>query len=77
MNGWGEYMADRWAFDEVNELGSRLSVVLDCPVRYPAFSKRLFECKCGVVFPVYLVASKDWKMLKNKHIEERQYALRS
>lgn len=72
---WGYYQQHSYQMQEVDELGSQLSIEIACPVHYPAFGKRLFECKCGVVFPVYLVAGKDWKMLKRKHVEERRYSL--
>jgi len=56
---------------EVNELGSSLSLAISCAVHYPAFDKHMFECKCGVVFPVYLVRRKDWIYLSKKHEEEK------
>jgi len=70
--GWNQ-QGGQW--QEIDELGSRLSVEIGCPVHYPAFGKRLFECRCGVVFAAYLVAGKDWKLIKRKHIEERRYSL--
>jgi hypothetical protein len=60
---------------EVDELGSQLSIEIDCPVHYPAFGKHLFECRCGVVFPVYLVKSLNWELIRRKHEEERRYSL--
>lgn len=44
---------------EVEELGVRLSTVLHCPVHYPAFGKRLFECKCNIIFPAYVVLGRS------------------
>ena len=73
--GWGFYMQGSDQMVEVDELGSELSTELHCPVHYPAFGKNLFECQCGVIFPVYLVKGKDWKLIRRKHEEERKYSL--
>jgi len=61
---------------EIDELGSRLSIEIGCPVHYPAFAKALFECQCGVIFPTYLVKGGNWELVKQKHIEEGVYAKR-
>ncbi len=73
--GWGHYMQGSSQVMEVDELGSILSIVLDCPVHFPAWGKNLFECKCGVIFPLYVVKGGDWKAMKEKHIEERKLVL--
>jgi len=74
MNGnWGYFM--QGCDQEIDELGSELSKAIHCPVHYPAFGKRLFECQCGVVFPVYIVSSRNWELMKKKHTEERKYLL--
>ncbi len=67
---WGYYLQGSDQMVEVDELGSRLSVVLDCSVHYPAWGKNMFECQCGVIFPLYLVKGGDWKLMKEKHIKE-------
>ena len=72
QTGWGYQQQMSQGLLEIDELGSQLSVELGCPVHYPAFGKRLFECKCGVIFPVYLVATKNWDLVRKKHIEERR-----
>jgi len=72
--GWG-YHQQNGQWQEIDELGSQLSIEIGCPVHYPAFGKRLLECKCGVVFPIYLVASRNWELIRRKHIEERRYSL--
>jgi len=59
----------------VDELGSQLSGAIHCPVHYPAFGKNLFECNCGVIFPLYLVRTRNWELIRQKHIEERRYSL--
>jgi len=58
---------------EIGELGSDLSVEISCPVHYPAYNKHLFECMCGVVFPVYIVKRRDWSIIREKHVVEREY----
>jgi len=68
---WGYYQQG----NGIGELGGRLSIEIGCAVHYPAFGKRLFECKCGVIFPVYLVDGGNWELIKRKHIEERRYSL--
>lgn len=73
--GWGYFQQGNYQMPEIDELGSQLSLEIDCAVHYPAFGKRLFECRCGVIFPTYLVASRNWKLIRKKHIEERRYAL--
>lgn len=73
--GWGYYIQGSDQLQEIDELGSELSVRIHCPVHYPAFGKNLFECRCGVIFPVYLVKGKDWKLINRKHEEERRYSL--
>lgn len=68
---WGAYSQP--GFDEeIDSLGSQLSIELSCPVHYPAYNKNLFECKCGVIFPLYLVKGGNWKLIRQKHIEERR-----
>jgi hypothetical protein len=69
--GWGYFQqgSDQWL--ETEELGAKLSDILGCPVHYPAFGKNLFECKCGVIFPKYVVKycaeSCQWQPILDKH----------
>ena len=72
---WGYYMQGSEQMMEVDELGSKLSMVIGCPVHYPAFGKHLFECRCGVIFPAYLLRGGDWELIVRKHEEERRYSL--
>jgi len=76
MNSWGYYMQGSDQLQEVDELGAKLSVALGCAVHYPAFNKNIYECQCGVVFPLYLVKSQNWQLIIRKHQEERSYARR-
>jgi len=69
---WGYYMQGNKQLVEVDQLGSKLSLEIGCAVHYPAFGKNLFECECGVIFPLYLVRSMDWDLLREKHCSERR-----
>ena len=62
---------------EVDRLGSLLSSKIACPVHYPAYGKRIFECRCGVCFPVFVVAQEDWKYISDKHVAESAMALQA
>ncbi|KKN74210.1 hypothetical protein LCGC14_0392960 [marine sediment metagenome] len=73
--GWGYFTQGADQQIEVDELGSKLSEVLDCAVHYPAYGKHMFECLCGVIFPIYLVKGQNWELIKRKHIEEQRYAM--
>lgn len=53
--------------EDIMELGSWLSLILHCPVRYPAHNKNIFECKCGILFPVFVVKGKDMERIKRIH----------
>ena len=68
---WGAYVQSG-KLQEVDQLGSELSLAIHCAVHYPAYNKNLFECMCGVVFPLYLVKTKNWEMITQKHEEERK-----
>ena len=70
--GWGYYLQGSNKQIEVDELGSRLSIILGCPVHFPAWGKNMFECQCGVIFPLYILKGGDWKAIKEKHIKERK-----
>lgn len=70
--GWGFFMQGSDQMQEVMELGEKLSLAIGCTVHYPAFGKNLFECKCGVIFPVYFVRSKNWDLVKKRHEEEKR-----
>lgn len=65
--GWGYSIRGSDQLVEVDELGTRLSLEIDCAVHYPAFGKHIFECKCGVLFPVYFLKYGDWETVKKKH----------
>ena len=64
---WGYYSQGSPEILKIDELGKKLSVEIRCPVHYPAFGKRLFECKCGMIFPAYVVDGGNWEMIKKKH----------
>ena len=67
---WGYYSQGSPEILKIDELGKKLSVEIECPVHYPAFGKRLFECKCGVIFPAYVVDGGNWEAIKKKHREK-------
>ena len=67
---WGAYI-QTGITEEIDGLGSQLSLEIGCAVHYPAYNKNLFECKCGVIFPLYVVRWKNWELIRRKHIEER------
>jgi len=68
---WGAYVQNG-NLEEIEELGAELSVRIDCHVHYPAYNKNIFECRCGVIFPLYLVKGKNWKLIIEKHEMERK-----
>jgi hypothetical protein len=54
----------------VNSIGSRLSVDIDCPVKWPGFGKNVFVChKHGAIFPLYRLRGNDWSWVKKYHDE--------
>ena len=67
---WGAYV-QQGNLEELDMLGSELSKVLHCPVHYPAWNKNMFECKCEITFPVYMVKAavetKDWSSVIEIH----------
>jgi hypothetical protein len=70
---WGAYTQSGFG-EELDYLGSKLSIEIGCPVHFPAYNKNLFECMCGVIFPLYLVRGQNWDLIRQKHIEERKLA---
>lgn len=73
MVTWGAYQQPGLD-EEIDSLGAKLSLEINCAVHYPAYNKNLFECKCGVIFALYLVKGGNWQLIKRKHIEEKGYA---
>jgi len=59
---------------EINDLGCKLSIAIDCIVHKIAPGVPAFECKCGVMFPVYLLKQENWAAIKRRHDEEMKYA---
>lgn len=72
---WGYTMQGNAEWEEIDQLGIYLNLTIDCAIHYPAFGKRLFECKHGVIFPVYVVKQYfkfDGQLeLKSKHQNEK------
>ena len=73
VGSWGYYMQGNNNQQRLEHTGAELSSVLGCPVHYPAFNKHVFECKCGVLFPMFVVEaaldSGDWSAIQNHHKE--------
>jgi len=65
--GWGYFEQGSDQLQEVMEMGEKLSKAINCPIHYPAFGKRLFECKCGRIFPVYVVSGRSSEELASIH----------
>jgi len=63
---WGAYTQEG-NLAELDILGSKLSLEISCPVHYPAYGKNLFECRCGVLFPTYLLKGGDWDKVRELH----------
>ena len=68
---WGAY-TQQGDLAEIDSLGSELSMRINCPVHYPAYNKNLFECRCGVIFPLYIVRGNDWDTIIKKHDDEKE-----
>lgn len=63
---WGAYIQGG-NLAELEALGSKLSLEISCPVHYPAYGKNVFECKCGVLFPIYFLKYGDWNKVRELH----------
>ena len=64
---WGYYTQGSDQQLEIDELGSELSKRIHCAVHYPAFGKNLFECGCGVIFPLFSVKGQNWASIIRRH----------
>ncbi|KKL49740.1 hypothetical protein LCGC14_2312510 [marine sediment metagenome] len=71
MGVWGYFIQGSDQQLEAEELGSILSVKLGCAVHYPAYNKPLYECLCGITFPISIVKHcrkvMDWGYVLEKH----------
>lgn len=71
VGSWGYFMQGGNDTRIIDNAGAELSKQLDCPVHYPAFGKRLFECRHGVVFPAFTVEhaveSGNWEQVRRHH----------
>ena len=55
-------------FKVLDKLGSRLSLEIECPVRWPGFDKNGLTCKHGLFFPRFrLEGDEDWSWTKREH----------
>lgn len=56
------------SFNEIDKLGSKLSLVIGCAVVYAIYEKNMFTCKHGIPFPIYrLKADSNWDWVKEEH----------
>lgn len=53
--------------EKLEALGLKLNLAIDCPIHYPAFGKRIFECKCGMTFPLFVVEARTSEDLAAIH----------
>lgn len=67
---WGSYVQNG-NLQAIEHLGSELNLHINCPVHYPAYNKRLFECKCNIFIPVWMVEAAektgDWSLVEELH----------
>jgi hypothetical protein len=72
---WGRHIQSG-NLQEIDNMGSQLSIQIDCPVHFPAFNKSLFECKHGVIIPTFMVKGaillNDWSQVIRKHDKEQR-----
>ena len=66
---WGSYLQGNAQTRQIDEMGSKLSVLLKCAVHYPAYDKRIFECKCGVTFPLFILEGQTDEQIIQRHQE--------
>ncbi len=66
---WGSYIQGNTQTRQIDEMGSKLSLDINCAVHYPAFDKRIFECKCGVLFPIYFLEGRTTEEIIKRHQE--------
>lgn len=66
---WGASIQGNGQFQELDELGKKLNLAIQCPVHFPAFGKNMFECMCGVTFPLYVVKGRSASELARLHDE--------
>lgn len=66
---WGFFQQGNSNMDDVMRLGQKLNLAIECPIHYPAFGKRVFECKCGVLFPLFLVDGRTDEQLQHIHCQ--------
>lgn len=69
---WGSHIQGGNQTRTIDEMGSRLSLLLHCPVHYPAFDKRIFECRCGVLFPMFMLEGRTDGEIIEHHKENLQ-----
>ena len=63
----GQSLGPNW--EKLDEVGSRLSIALNCPVRWPGYDKNMFVCICGFSIAVFRLNGEavDWEGLAEDH----------
>ena len=56
---------------DMDDLGCQLSIAIDCPIHNAAKGLPILICKCGVVFPMYLLKQGNWANIRRKHNTEK------
>jgi len=73
VSSWGYHQGGRNQTQRIDEMGSKLSIALGCPVHYLAWGKNMFQCHCNITFPVFIVEaavdSGDWGAVEKRHKE--------
>ena len=73
---WGAFVQSGENFEMLESMGAELSKRIGCPVHYPAYNKRLFECRCLIPFPMFAVENAyrtgNWKQIIERHDQGRQ-----
>lgn len=71
QGSWGAFVQGGEQFELLDRMGAELSKHIGCPVHYPAYNKRLFECHCLIPFPVFAVegayTTGDWSQIVERH----------
>ena len=70
--GWGYFQQGAELMEKIMELGKKLNLAIDCPIHYPAFGKRLFECRCGIIFSAYVVEGHSSEELAKIHGRKKE-----
>lgn len=61
---------------EVELIGRKLSIVINCAVRWPELKRTVLVCHCGVIFSITMLRdayhSNDWSKVTAHHNKNRR-----